>query len=373
MVSIKLRNVTKRFGRVVAVDKISLDILDSEFFALLGPSGSGKSTILYLIAGIYKPTSGRIYFDQQDITDLPPKERNIGLVFQNWALYPHMKVYDNIAFPLRLKRLSEDNIYRKVVEVAKMLRINHLLDRYPWQLSGGQQQRVAIARALVKEPLVLLLDEPLSNLDALLRVSVRTELKRLQKSLGITTVYVTHDQAEALAMADRIAVINEGRVLQVGSPEEVYGKPSCRFVGGFLGNPPMNFIEASIERGREGVYLVINMDKVSVPKQYTNILSKLEIDRVVIGFRPEDIVIEKQCSPRDFCLHGEVYAVEPLGREYIVTIAIGEHMVKALTPRGQVFNVGEKVCVCPYSEKTILFDTKTEKSLEQLLVEKHGL
>jgi len=369
MVSIKLDRVTKRFGKVTAVNEVSLEIVDKEFMALLGPSGSGKSTILYLIAGIYKPTSGRIFFGDKDVTELPPKERNVGLVFQNWALYPHMKVYDNIAFPLRLKKMPENYIRKKVIEVAKMLHIDHLLDRYPYQLSGGQQQRVAIARALVKEPLVLLLDEPLSNLDALLRIYVRAELKKLQKRLGITTIYVTHDQAEALAMADRIAVINEGKILQAGDPETVYNKPSCKFVGSFLGNPPMNFVEANLEYSGDTAYMIIGENKVNVPRQYTEIVNKLRPDKIIMGFRPEDTILvrnENSVNGR-ICLYGEVYAVEPLGREYIVTISINAKLIKAIVPRDQVFISGEKVVVCPLEEKIVLFDAKTEKAIELLI------
>lgn len=369
MVSIKLDRVTKRFGKVVAVNNISLNIMDKEFMALLGPSGSGKSTILYLIAGIYRPTSGRIFFGERDVTDLPPKERNIGLVFQNWALYPHMKVYDNIAFPLRLKKESEEYIRKKVIEITKMLHIDHLLDRYPYQLSGGQQQRVAIARALVKEPLVLLLDEPLSNLDALLRIYVRAELKKLQKKLGITTIYVTHDQAEALAMADRIAVINEGKILQVGDPETVYNRPNCKFVGGFLGNPPMNFIEAGIEYANDGIHMIIGENKIKVPKQYIEIVNKLRPEKIIIGFRPEDTILMRRENvvKNEMCFHGEVYAVEPLGREYIVTVSVNAKLLKAVVPRDQVFISGEKIVICPIEEKVVLFDVRTERAIEHLI------
>lgn len=369
MVSIKLDRVTKKFGKVVAVDNISLKIMDKEFMVLLGPSGSGKSTILYLIAGIYKPTSGRIFFGEEDVTDLPPKDRNIGLVFQNWALYPHMKVYDNIAFPLRLRKESESYIRDKVIEIAKMLHIDHLLDRYPYQLSGGQQQRVAIARALVKEPTVLLFDEPLSNLDALLRVHVRAELKKLQKELGITTIYVTHDQAEALAMADRITIINEGKILQVGDPETVYNRPNCKFVGGFLGNPPMNFIEAHIEYTNDGAHMIIGENKIRIPKQYREIINKLRLEKVVVGFRPEDTILMKgeEATKNELCFYGEVYAVEPLGREYIVTVSVDDKLIKAIVSKDQVFSSGEKVVVCPVEEKMILFDVRTEKAIEYLV------
>ncbi|BAA29272.1 ABC transporter ATP-binding protein [Pyrococcus horikoshii] len=358
MVEIKLENIVKKFGNFTALNNINLKIKDGEFMALLGPSGSGKSTLLYTIAGIYKPTSGKIYFDEKDVTELPPKDRNVGLVFQNWALYPHMTVYKNIAFPLELRKAPREEIDKKVREVAKMLHIDKLLNRYPWQLSGGQQQRVAIARALVKEPEVLLLDEPLSNLDALLRLEVRAELKRLQKELGITTVYVTHDQAEALAMADRIAVIREGEILQVGTPDEVYYKPKYKFVGGFLGNPPMNFVEAKVEDGK---LVITEKSKLPIPKQYVEIVKETGITEVIIGFRPHDAEIVKGEGEG---IVGEVYSFEPLGREQIVTVSVNDSIVKVFAPEGEHFSFGEKVTIKVKEELLVLFDKKTEKALE---------
>lgn len=371
MVTVRLENVTKRFGKVVAVDNANLEIRDKEFMALLGPSGSGKSTLLYLIAGIYKPTRGRIYFDGTDVTELPPKERNIGLVFQNWALYPHMRVFDNIAFPLELKKESKKEIRRKVTEVAKMLKIDHLLERYPYQLSGGQQQRVAIARALVKEPGVLLLDEPLSNLDALLRMNVRAELKRLQKELGITAIYVTHDQAEALAMADKIAVIKEGEILQVGTPDDVYAKPWCKFVGGFLGNPPMNFIESVVIRERGE--LLIGESRIPAPPKYAELLRKFDISKVLVGFRPHDaeVIDLKPNMPDPPMLVGEVFAAEPLGRETIVTVILDdETYVKVFASKEQKFDVGDKVGILLDLKKVLLFDKETELVLERAFEKK---
>ena len=359
MVEITLKGITKRFGNFLALDNINLKINDREFMALLGPSGSGKSTLLYTIAGIYKPTRGRIYFDDKDVTDIPPKDRNVGLVFQNWALYPHMTVFENIAFPLELRKVPRDEIENKVREVAKMLHIENLLHRYPWQLSGGQQQRVAIARALVKEPDVLLLDEPLSNLDTLLRLEVRAELKRLQKELGITAVYVTHDQAEALAMADRIAVIKEGKILQVGTPNEVYYKPKYKFVGWFLGNPPMNFVEAEVE----GDYLRVYSSRIPVPSHYREIIEKLGIKEVILGFRPHDAQIVKGVGDG---LLGEVYSFEPLGREQIVTISLDGVFIKVFAPEEESFTFGEKVTVKIREDRIILFDKEKEIALEYL-------
>ncbi|MEM4563275.1 MAG: ABC transporter ATP-binding protein, partial [Thermofilum sp.] len=238
MVTVRLENVSKIFrGGVEAVRDLNLEVKDGEFMVLLGPSGCGKTTTLLMIAGVYKPSKGYIYFDDKIVNDLEPKDRNIGMVFQSYALYPHMTVYENIAFPLRLKKLPKEEIDRRVREAASMLRIENLLDRRPSQLSGGQQQRVALARAIVKRPSLFLMDEPLSNLDAKIRVEVRAELKRLQRELGITTIYVTHDQAEAMSLADRIAVMNEGRLQQVGTPDELYYKPANTFVAGFIGAP----------------------------------------------------------------------------------------------------------------------------------------
>lgn len=361
MVKIELKGITKKFDGFTALDNINLVIEDREFMALLGPSGSGKSTLLYIIAGIYRPTMGRIYFGNKDVTEIPPKDRNVSLVFQNWALYPHMKVFDNIAFPLKLKKESRQMIEKKVKEVARILHIENLLDRYPWQLSGGQQQRVAIARALVKEPDVLLLDEPLSNLDALLRIDVRAELKRLQKELGITTVYVTHDQAEALALADRIAVIREGKILQVGTPDDVYYRPKYKFVAGFLGNPPMNFIEVTIE----GEYLNIYGNRIRIPTHYRKIVEKLGIREVLLGFRPHDAEILRGINEG---LTGEIYSFEHLGREQIVTILLGNDVfVKIFASEKEHFAFGERVTVKIKEDRIILFDKKTEKALEFLI------
>ena len=319
MVEVRLVDVTKVFdGRVAAVRNVNLTIESGEFMVLLGPSGSGKTTILYMIAGLYKPTSGRIYFDDEDVTDVPPMNRNVGLVFQNYALYPHMKVYDNIAFPLRIRGESDQVIREKVKDVASMLRIDHLLDRYPWQLSGGQQQRVAIARALVKEPRVLLLDEPLSNLDALLRIHVRSELKKLQRELGLTTVHVTHDKGEAMALADRVAVISEGRLQQVGPPREVFEQPYNTFVAGFLGTPPMNLLKGTLDPEEPLAY--VKGGEVGVPEYLYGKARRLGLEEVVIGFRPEftRIALEPPGIP------GKIYTLEPLGKDLLVVVEVGE-------------------------------------------------
>ena len=238
MAGIRVEKVSKRFGKVEALKGVDLEVRDQEFLVLLGPSGCGKTTLLRIVAGLEAPTSGEVYIGERRVTHLPPRLRGIAMVFQNYAIFPHLTVYENVAFGLRMKRRPEEEIRRKVGEVAALLHIEELLDRYPAQLSGGQRQRVAVARALAVEPEVLLMDEPLSNLDALLRLEMRAELKRLLKETRTTTLYVTHDQVEAMSLADRIAVMRQGEIVQLGTPTEIYHAPADTFVGGFIGNPP---------------------------------------------------------------------------------------------------------------------------------------
>ena len=343
MVKVTLDHVSKFFGRVKAVIDLNLEIKDGEFVALLGPSGCGKTTTLLMIAGIYKPTKGRILFDDEDVTDLPPKDRNIGMVFQSYALYPHMTVYDNIAFPLRLKKVPKNEI-----------------DRKPSQLSGGQQQRVALGRALVKEPDVLLLDEPLSNLDAKLRILMRAELKRLQKELKITTVYVTHDQVEALSMADRIAVMNAGRLQQYAEPHELYNKPSNLFVAGFIGAPPMNFIEGSIREINGEYYFDAGAFKLKLSKDLGELIVSKSSD-VILGFRPEHAKISLREVQN--AIKGVVYVTEPLGRDMVVNVKIGDMIVKVLTEPDLRLTPGKDIWLVISEDKMHFFDKSTEKAI----------
>ncbi len=358
MVRVRLENLTKVFGKVVAVNNLNLDIKDGEFVALLGPSGCGKTTTLLMIAGIYKPTKGYIYFDDQVVNDLPPKDRNIGMVFQSYALYPHMTVYDNIAFPLKLKGLSKDYIDKKVHEVAKLLRIENLLDRKPAQLSGGQQQRVALARALAKEPQLFLMDEPLSNLDAKLRIYMRAELKRLQRELGITTIYVTHDQVEAMTMADRIAVMRHGVLQQYGTPDELYNNPANVFVAGFIGAPPMNFLEASVEEQDGKIVLAASGMRIELPDHMAEALRKAGPPaEVIVGIRPEDITVGK--GP----YKGVVYVTEPLGRDVLVHLRVGDDIVRAFAPPGTEHEIGATLSFDINMEKLHVFDKASEKAI----------
>ena len=362
MVKVKLDNVSKYFGKVRAVEEVNISISDGEFIALLGPSGCGKTTTLLMIAGIYKPSKGRIYFNDVDVTDVPPKDRNIGMVFQSYALYPHMTVYENIAFPLKIKKVSRTEIDRRVKEIAKLLKIENMLSRKPGQLSGGQQQRVALARALVKHPDVLLLDEPLSNLDALLRVYMRAELKRLQRELNITTIYVTHDQVEALSMAHRIVVMNEGKVQQVGTPDEIYGNPANTFVASFIGTPPMNLIPCSIVDGGDNYMLECSSIKLPLPSEVSSIIrDRISSTEVVLGVRPEDIELAHE--------NGEGHATalvlvtEPLGRDVVVTIDISGNTIKIVASPQRSPAPGEKVKIRFKMEKIHIFDKKSGKAL----------
>lgn len=360
MVKVVLDNVSKFFGKVKAVIDLNLEIKDGEFVALLGPSGCGKTTTLLMIAGIYKPSKGRILFDDVDVTDLPPKDRNIGMVFQSYALYPHMTVYDNIAFPLKLKKAPKNEIDKKVKEVAKLLQIDNLLNRKPAQLSGGQQQRVALGRALVKEPDVLLLDEPLSNLDAKLRVLMRAEIKRLQKELKITTIYVTHDQVEAMSMADRIAVMRAGRLQQYAEPEVLYNKPVNIFVGGFIGNPPMNFIEGSIKEMNGEYYFESEYFKLKLSKELGELIASKSSD-VILGIRPEHIQVVFENKPN--AIDATVYVIEPLGRDIVINVKIGEALVKILATPGLKLEPGQRVKLIFPEDKVHFFDKYTEKAI----------
>jgi inositol-phosphate transport system ATP-binding protein len=352
---VELENLSKRWGSVVGADSMNLDIRDAEFVAFLGPSGCGKTTTLLMVAGIYKPTEGTIRFDGQVVNHVAPKDRNIGMVFQSYALYPHMTVFQNISYPLKIKKVPRDEMQTRAQRVADMMGIGHLMDRKPAQLSGGQQQRVALGRALVKEPQLLLFDEPLSNLDARLRLSMRGEIKRLQMELGITSIYVTHDQVEAMTMADRVAVMKDGKLQAYASPEELYDRPATLFIGSFVGNPPMNLVEVEVihENGdyharRKGLDIVVP------PERGKKAAGK---GRVIMGIRPEDIAIGEAG------VAGEVYVVEPLGRDDLINVRIGEANIHVLADPVLGLRIGQNVTLDLNTHKVQFFDPTTEKSL----------
>jgi len=365
MAVVALQNVDKYYGKVKAANNVSIEIKDGEFVSLLGPSGCGKTTTLRCIAGLERPDAGEILLDGVRINDLPPRDRNLAMVFQSYALYPHFKVFDNIAYPLRIRKLSAAEIDKKVREVAATLRIESFLDRMPKQLSGGERQRVALGRALVREPKVFLLDEPLSNVDALLRVHMRAELKRLVKELKITTICVTHDQTEAMTMSDRIAVMCGGLVLQVGTPEQIYHQPVNKFVASFVGTPPMNFIEGVLCHEAEGPCVRFNGSKLALNNKEADFqakVSKVKTAEVIVGIRPEDIKISlKQDDQHP--IPAEVYVLEPLGSETIVDLKFMGNILKARAETSFKPNLGETVWLAVNTEKLHLFNKITEEAI----------
>lgn len=327
MVEIKLVNLTKKFGNIKAVNSLNLIIKHGELLVLLGPSGCGKTTTLRLIAGLEKPDEGEIYFDSVLVNDMSPKDRNVAMVFQDYALYPHMTVYDNIAFPLKNRRYSESDIKKKVLEIAEMLNIKELLNRKPAQLSGGQRQRVALARAIVREPNVFLLDEPLSNLDAKLKTLMRAELKKLQKRLGVTTIYVTHDQAEAMSIADRIAIMENGTLQQIGTPEEVYANPQNLFVASFIGSPSMNFINC-IAKSENNTYLLdCGEFRLNLPYEKDRKMAIFEGEEVVLGIRPEDVILKFEEASDT--IPASIELIEPLYPDTLLHLRIGSIKIVA--------------------------------------------
>ena len=354
MGQIRIRAATKNFGAVTAVDGVSLDIADGEFLVLLGPSGCGKSTLLRAIAGLTGLTSGQLVLDGRDITNTPPRDRDLAMVFQSYALYPHLTVERNIRFPLRARRRPRKDIQRKVSDVAATLELSELLQRRPRELSGGQRQRVALGRALVRDPGAFLMDEPLSNLDAKLRASTRYELVELHRRLRSTFVYVTHDQVEAMTMATRIAILNSGRLEQVGTPSEVYDEPGSEFVAGFLGSPPMNLVRATVE-SRDGALHVVAPD-IDLPLGHRGDLPDTE---VVLGIRPEHLRLDAE-QPR---LRGVVQLVENLGGEEIAHCAVGSTRISVRGPRPLDLAAGDAVGLSADATKIHLFHGSTGRRL----------
>lgn len=346
MASVRIEGVEKSFGRTQVLKRVDLEVRDREFMVLLGPSGCGKTTLLRIVAGLEWPDRGRVFLGEREVTQLPPRARGLAMVFQNYAVFPHLTVFENIAFGLRMRHLPNRIVREKVGWAADLLQISELLDRYPSQLSGGQRQRVAVARALVVEPQVLLMDEPLSNLDALLRLELRAELKRLLKEAGVTTLYVTHDQMEAMGMADRIAVMQQGEIVQCAPPLEVYRRPANTFVAGFLGHPPMNFLRPAPEEIRS-----LLAGSWSGPKE-----------ELVLGVRPEDLDVFLEERPGTFL--SRVVVVEPLGPYQLLTLEALGHTLKALLPTDLVVRPGEKVWLKAKEGAWRFFDPVTGRALE---------
>ncbi len=354
MTQIQIENVTKRFGDFVAVKDANLTVADKEFVVLLGPSGCGKTTLLRAVAGLGMPDEGRICIGDLDVTYIPPRERNISMVFQSYAIFPHMTVYDNIAFGLKMRRVDAAETKRRVQRSAELLHIEQHLDRYPDKMSGGQRQRVAVARAIAMQAQVLLMDEPLSNLDALLRLEMRAELKQLLNELEVTTIYVTHDQIEALSMGDRIAVMKDGEILQIDEPTVIYDKPANNFVAGFIGNPPMNFMGGELLHQDGRTVLRIGDFDIAPAPELQPILHNYEHDDIGIGIRAENM--ETLRLPADDAVRVKVQVVEPLGAQNLLTVRVGQDLVKVAThPTFQVAP-GEEVWLRFPSDKVRWID-----------------
>jgi multiple sugar transport system ATP-binding protein len=361
MASIRLENVTKKFKSTTAVDNISLMIADGEFFCILGPPGAGKTTLLRLIVGLENPDEGSIIIGDEPVNQIHPSKRDISMIFQNLALYPDKTVFANIAFPLKQQKVEEKEIQRRVVEVAEHLRIDWLLEKIPSQLSGGERQRVAIGRAIVRQPKAYLMDEPLSNLDALLRLEMRVALKELQTNLKETFVYVTHDQVEALSMGDRIAVLNRGTLQQVDDPSAIYRTPNNMFVATILGNPPMNFLQCSLRQKNGSVML--DHPAFSLSSTDKEALSLLKSGsgsgKVVLGLRPEDIMIHRN-KPKGESIQAEVYVTEPLGNETIIDIKVGDNVIKVLAGSDYGCHSCDAIWITINSHKLHLFDSESQ-------------
>jgi multiple sugar transport system ATP-binding protein len=330
--AVRYEAVEKRFDAVVALRALDLDVPDGSFLALLGPSGCGKTTALRVLAGLELPSAGRVLIGERDVTRLQPRDRNVAMVFQSYALYPHMTVRENIAYPLRIRKIAPAERTRMVTEVAAALEVDHLLERRPRQLSGGQRQRIALARAIVRDPAAFLMDEPLSNLDARLRLTMRGEIKRLCHRLGATTLYVTHDQAEALTMADLVAVLREGELQQVAPPDEIYDRPANQFVARFVGNPPMNVLRAVVDQD------AVHVAGGTLPLPAERRTACVAAGVTDLGIRPEDVRLVEPGRPA--ALTGEVYVVEPMGNETLVDLRVHDERLAVRAHRGFTAPIG---------------------------------
>jgi len=359
MATIHLANIDKSFdGQHMVISDLNLAIEDGEFIVLVGPSGCGKSTTLRLIAGLEAPSAGEIFIGKKDVTHIPPKDRGIAMVFQNYALYPHMTVFDNLAFGLKLRKYKKEDIRKRVGEAAAILEIEHLLERKPRQLSGGQRQRVALGRAIVRKPRVFLFDEPLSNLDAKLRVQMRTEIKKLHQRLGTTMVYVTHDQTEAMTMGKRIAIMKDGIIHQVDTPLQVYRHPANLFVAGFIGSPPMNFMSMQLLENNRLVSLEEDLEMTLLPDHQNRITDPIG-KKLTLGIRPEDIEIEAQADT-DIPITATVELFEPLGSETVLYLKTKtHHLVCKSNAFRPDLEINESIPVYLNAQRIYLFDTET--------------
>jgi multiple sugar transport system ATP-binding protein len=363
MSQVVMRALNKKYDEVHAVKDVNLDIGDKEFVVLVGPSGCGKTTTLRMVAGLESITSGRVLIDDKVVNDLAPMDRDIAMVFQNYALYPHMSVYDNMAFGLKMRKFDKTEIQTRVHEAAEILGIHEYLRRKPRQLSGGQRQRVALGRAIVRHPRVFLFDEPLSNLDAKLRVQMRVELKKLHERLGTTAIYVTHDQVEAMTLGDRVVVMRDGWVQQVGDPMELYNEPANRFVAGFIGSPAMNFAEVRIAAENGSLWAVSDGIRLKLPAAMTNRLGAHAGKEITFGIRPEDLRVAGDTDPVDMSIEAVVEVVERLGSEILLDVAVGPvTMVAAVEPTVRA-KVHDRLRLAVNPDRLHFFDAQSENAV----------
>jgi len=363
MAQVVIRSLNKKFDEVHAVKDVNLDIRDKEFMVFVGPSGCGKTTTLRMVAGLESITSGRIMIDDKVINELPPMDRDIAMVFQNYALYPHMSVYDNMAFGLKMRKFDKPEIDKRVREAADILGIQDYLKRKPRQLSGGQRQRVALGRAIVRHPRVFLFDEPLSNLDAKLRVQMRVELKKLHERLGTTAIYVTHDQVEAMTLGDRVVVMADGYVQQVGEPMELYNHPANRFVAGFIGSPAMNFASVRIAQDNGAVWATGEGIRLKLPAPEAARLGPYSGKDVTLGVRPEDMRVAVDSDPADLSVNAEVEVVERLGSEILLDVAVGKTTMVASVEPTVAAKMHDRLRLALNPDRLHFFDTETEAAI----------
>ncbi len=358
---VKLIDVTMKFNDVVAVYNLNITIESGKLVSLLGPSGCGKSTTLFLLAGLYKPNNGSIIFGDKKVNEIEPENREIGMVFQNYALYPHMSVLKNIMFPLNMQKVPKKEAEKRAKEMADLVRIGHLLARKPGQLSGGQQQRVAIARALVKQPKLLLLDEPLSNLDARLRLEMREEIRRIQQEVGITTIFVTHDQEEAMSISDQVLLLNDGQIQQYNHPQYLYNHPINIFVAKFMGNPPINILETMVDKEAKKLILTSNEQQMMIPNKLN--IQTIQDEKIYLGIRPEELFIT---SLDEGALQGKITYVETIGRDTLIRAAIGDEPLRVIIPPDTKIKIGDLVGFGMKEDRIHIFDSTGRNISQQL-------
>ncbi|MEM2965241.1 MAG: ABC transporter ATP-binding protein [Candidatus Bathyarchaeia archaeon] len=362
MAGIRLEGVSKRFGKHQVLKNISFEVKDREFYCLLGPPGAGKTTILRIIAGLEKPDEGHVYIGDELVDETPIADRNVSMFFESLALYPNKTGFENIAFPLRLKNYPEEEVRKKVMEVARLVRVEHVLNRLPRTYSGGEAQRVAFAKTIVRPARAILLDEPLSNIDALLRLEMRIELKRIHQQLGQTFLYATHDQAEAMAMGERICLIDMGEIKQIGTPTEVYEKPKNRFVAGYIGSPPMNFFDCILKEEKGRLTLNQGAFQLDVSKYSSYIKGDVKGKEVILGARPEDIRLLNR--PKKGSIEAKVMVAERLGSKVILDMTVtGKDLFKVVAPPDQSVNPGETLWLEFPVEKVHIINKATEEVL----------